>query len=110
MSEDAAPLPKPMVEVGGQPILWHVMKTYAAYGIHDFVICCGLNGAMIKRYLATYFLHTCDLRFDLTQADTANLGRRKYVHDIQIRLTSGMVYTIEKGTIQLEADVTKRTA
>ena len=51
-----------------------------------------------------------DLRFDLTQADTANLGSRKYVHDIQIRLTSGMVYTIEKGTVQLEADVTKGTA
>lgn len=50
-----------------------------------------------------------DLRFDLTQADTANLGARKYVHDIQIRLTSGMVYTIEKGTIQLDADVTKGT-
>jgi len=51
-----------------------------------------------------------DLRFDLTQADTANLGTRKYVHDIQIRLTSGMVYTIEKGTIQLDSDVTKGTA
>ncbi len=50
-----------------------------------------------------------DLRFDLTQADTADLGTRRYVHDIQIRLTSGMVYTIEKGTIQLEADVTKGT-
>jgi hypothetical protein len=51
-----------------------------------------------------------DLRFDLTQADTSGLGSRKYVYDIQIRLTSGMVYTIEKGTIQLEADVTKGTA
>jgi len=51
-----------------------------------------------------------DLRFDLTQADTENLRMRRYVHDIQIRLTSGMVYTIEKGTIQLEADVTKGTA
>ncbi len=51
-----------------------------------------------------------DLRFDLTQADTAGLGTRRYVHDIQIRLTTGMVYTIEKGTIQLEADVTKGTA
>lgn len=51
-----------------------------------------------------------DLRFDLTQADTEGLGTRRYVHDIQIRLTSGMVYTIEKGTIQLEADITKGTA
>lgn len=65
ISEETSIKPKPMVEVGGQPILWHVMKIYAAHGITDFVICCGYKGYVIKEFFANYFLHTSDVTFDL---------------------------------------------
>ena len=57
--------PKPMVEIGGKPMLWHIMKIYAAHGIEDFVICLGYKGYLIKEYFANYYLHTCDVSFDL---------------------------------------------
>ena len=57
--------PKPMVKIGSKPILWHIMKIYSTYGIHDFVICCGYKGYMIKEYFANYFLHNSDVTFDL---------------------------------------------
>jgi glucose-1-phosphate cytidylyltransferase len=56
--------PKPMIEIGGKPVLWHIMKTYSAYGIHDFIICCGYKGYMIKEYFANYFLHMSDVTID----------------------------------------------
>ena len=65
LSEETQVKPKPMVEIGGRPILWHIMKIYSAYGINDFIICCGYKGHQIKEYFADYFLHECDLRFDL---------------------------------------------
>lgn len=65
ISEETSERPKPMVEIGGKPILWHVMKIYSAYEIHDFVICCGYKGYLIKEYFANYFLHTSDVTFDV---------------------------------------------
>ncbi len=65
LSEETTVRPKPMVEIGGQPILWHIMKTYAAHGITDFVICCGYRGYIIKEYFASYFLRSADVTFDL---------------------------------------------
>jgi glucose-1-phosphate cytidylyltransferase len=65
ISEESAVRPKPMVEIGGKPILWHIMKLYSAHGIGDFVICCGYKGYMIKEYFANYFLHTADVTFDM---------------------------------------------
>ncbi len=65
ISEETALRPKPMVEIGGKPILWHIMKTYSAHGIHDFVICCGYKGYVIKEYFANYFLHMSDITFDM---------------------------------------------
>jgi len=65
LSEETALRPKPMVEVGGKPILWHIMKTYAAYGIQDFVICLGYKGYAIKEYFANYVLHMSDVTIDL---------------------------------------------
>jgi glucose-1-phosphate cytidylyltransferase len=65
LSEETTVRPKPMVEIGGKPILWHIMKIYAAHGIEDFVICLGYRGYMIKEYFANYYLHTCDVSFDL---------------------------------------------
>jgi glucose-1-phosphate cytidylyltransferase len=65
LSEETQVKPKPMVEVGGKPILWHILKIYAAYGISDFIVCCGYKGYMIKEYFANYFLYQADCRFDL---------------------------------------------
>jgi glucose-1-phosphate cytidylyltransferase len=65
LSEETAVRPKPMVEIGGKPMLWHIMKIYAAHGIEDFVICLGYKGYLIKEYFANYYLHTCDVSFDL---------------------------------------------
>jgi glucose-1-phosphate cytidylyltransferase len=61
LSEETDLKPKPMVEIGGKPILWHIMKTYSAYGVNDFVICCGYKGYVIKEYFANYFLHQSDV-------------------------------------------------
>src|SRR5450830_1750932 len=65
ISEETSVRPKPMVEVGGKPILWHIMKIYSAHGVHDFVICCGYKGYVIKEYFANYFLHVSDVTFDV---------------------------------------------
>jgi glucose-1-phosphate cytidylyltransferase len=65
IAEESGVRPKPMVEIGGRPILWHIMKIYSSYGINDFVICCGYKGAMIKEFFARYYLHNSDVRFDL---------------------------------------------
>ena len=65
LSEETAVKPKPMVEIGGKPILWHIMKIYSHYGINEFVICCGYKGYMIKEYFANYFLHMSDVTFDI---------------------------------------------
>jgi glucose-1-phosphate cytidylyltransferase len=65
ISEETTVKPKPMVEIGGKPILWHIMKTYSHYGINDFVICLGYKGYIIKEFFANYFLHTSDITFDI---------------------------------------------
>ncbi|MEB3250626.1 MAG: glucose-1-phosphate cytidylyltransferase [Cyanobacteriota bacterium] len=65
LSEETSVKPKPMVEVGGRPILWHIMKIYSTHGIDDFIICCGYKGYVIKEYFANYFLHMSDVTFDL---------------------------------------------
>ena len=65
LSEETGVRPKPMVEIGGRPILWHIMKIYSAHGINDFIICCGYKGHVIKEYFANYFLHMSDVTFDL---------------------------------------------
>ena len=74
LSEETAVRPKPMVEIGGRPILWHIMKIYSAYGIHDFVICLGYKGYVIKEYFANYFLHMSDVTFDMAH-------NRMHVHN-----------------------------
>jgi glucose-1-phosphate cytidylyltransferase len=66
LSEETTVRPKPMVEIGGRPILWHIMKIYAAHGVQEFVICLGYKGYLIKEFFANYHLHTCDVSFDLS--------------------------------------------
>ena len=65
ISEETHLKPKPMIEVGGKPILWHIMKSYSTHGVNDFVICCGYKGYLIKEYFANYFLHMSDVTFDM---------------------------------------------
>lgn len=66
ISEETNLKPKPMIEIGGKPILWHIMKTYSHHGINDFIICCGYKGYVIKEYFANYFLHMSDVTFDMS--------------------------------------------
>ena len=70
LSEETVMKPKPMVEIGGRPILWHIMKVYSAYDINDFIICCGYKGYMIKEYFSNYYLHTSDITFDMANHKT----------------------------------------
>lgn len=76
ISEESYLKPKPMIEIGGRPILWHIMKTYSAYGINDFIICCGYKGYVIKEYFANYFLHMSDVTFDM-QENSMEVHRKK---------------------------------
>jgi glucose-1-phosphate cytidylyltransferase len=66
ISEETNIKPKPMVEIGGLPILWHIMKMYSSYGINEFIICCGYKGYVIKEYFSNYFLHMSDVTFDMS--------------------------------------------
>jgi glucose-1-phosphate cytidylyltransferase len=77
LSEETASRPKPMVDIGGKPMLWHIMKMYSQHGIHDFVICCGYKGYMIKEYFANYFLHMSDVTFDMR-------NNRMHVHSKRV--------------------------
>jgi glucose-1-phosphate cytidylyltransferase len=67
ISEETSLRPKPMIEIGGRPILWHIMKIYSAHGINDFIVCCGYKGYVIKEYFANYFLHMSDVTFDMQE-------------------------------------------
>jgi glucose-1-phosphate cytidylyltransferase len=67
ISEETHLKPKPMIEIGGKPILWHIMKIYSAHGINDFVVCCGYKGYLIKEYFANYFMHMSDVTFDMVK-------------------------------------------
>jgi glucose-1-phosphate cytidylyltransferase len=76
ISEETHLRPKPMIEIGGRPILWHIMKSYSAHGVNDFVICCGYKGYLIKEYFANYFLHMSDVTFDM-QRNQMEVHERK---------------------------------
>ena len=76
ISEETNIRPKPMIEIGGKPSLWHILKTYSHYGINDFIICCGYKGYVIKEYFANYFLHMSDVTFDMSK-NTMEVHQRK---------------------------------
>lgn len=117
ISEETHLKPKPMIEIGGKPILWHIMKTYSAHGVNEFVICCGYKGYVIKEYFANYFLHMSDVTFDMadnhmdvhhkkaepwrvtlidTGEDTATGGRLKRVEEY-IKDESAFCFTYGDG-------------
>jgi glucose-1-phosphate cytidylyltransferase len=128
ISEETHLKPKPMIEIGGKPILWHLMKLYAAHGINEFIVCCGYKGYVIKEYFANYFMHTSDVTFDLannemhvhqqkaepwrvtlvdTGDDTLTGGRLKRVAD-HLRGEEAFCFTYGDGISDL--DITRQLA
>lgn len=77
ISEESHLKPKPMIEIGGYPILWHIMKFYSSYGFNDFIICCGYKQYVIKEYFSNYFIHNSDVTFDFTKDDYMEIHRNK---------------------------------
>ena len=90
LSEETHLKPKPMVEIGGKPILWHIMKIYSHYGVNEFIVCCGYKGYLIKQYFANYFLHQSDVTFNIK--DNSIVVHEKRVEPWIVTL----LYTCEK--------------
>ncbi|QYX58614.1 glucose-1-phosphate cytidylyltransferase [Roseovarius sp. SCSIO 43702] len=97
ISEETYAIPKPMIEIGGRPILWHIMKIYGAHGITDFVICCGYKGYVIKEYFANYFLHMSDVTFDMR--DNRMHVHRKSAEPWRVTLLDTGEHTMTGGRI-----------
>jgi len=98
ISEETLVKPKPLIEIGGMPILWHIMKIYSHYNINDFVICCGYKGYMIKEYFANYSLHMSDVTFDL-EKNTMNV-HHKSVEPWKITLVDTGLNTMTGGRLK----------
>jgi glucose-1-phosphate cytidylyltransferase len=97
LAEETSVRPKPMVEIGGKPILWHIMKLYSAHGVNDFVVCLGYKGYLIKEFFANYYLHTCDVTFDVAKGSmevhhsTAEPWRVTLVETGETTMTGGRI-------------------
>lgn len=102
LSEETTLRPKPLVEIGGRPIIWHIMKFYASYGIREFIVCCGYKGEMIKSYFANYFLMTSDIVVDLADHSIEYLTRADV--DWKITLVDTGLHTLTGGRIKRIAD------
>jgi glucose-1-phosphate cytidylyltransferase len=98
ISEESHLKPKPMIEIGGKPILWHIMKIYSAHGLNDFVICCGYKGYVIKEYFANYFLHTSDVTFDLS--NNAIEVHQRYAEPWKVTLVDTGDQTLTGGRLK----------
>ena len=105
ISEDTNLRPKPMIEIGGKPILWHIMKTYSHYGINDFIICCGYKGYVIKEYFANYFLHMSDVTFDM-QNNQMDVHQRN-AEPWKVTLVDAGENTMTGGRLKRVADYLK---
>lgn len=101
ISEESSIRPKPMVEIGGRPILWHIMKSYLAHGLSDFVICCGYKGQQIKQFFRDYGLESADVRFDMREGSTALL--RSQTEPWRITLVDTGLETMTGGRIKRAA-------
>ncbi|MGJ8723008.1 MAG: glucose-1-phosphate cytidylyltransferase [Roseibacillus sp.] len=102
LSEETALKPKPMVEIGGRPILWHLLKIYSSHGINDFVICAGYKGYVIKEYFANYFLHMSDVTFDM--CDNEMIVHRKHAEPWKITIIDTGADTMTGGRIKRVRD------
>ncbi len=98
LSEETHLKPKPMIEIGGKPILWHILKIYSGNGINDFVICCGYRGYVIKEYFANYFLHMSDVTFDMT--DNSMVVHRKHAEPWRVALVDTGEETLTGGRLK----------
>jgi glucose-1-phosphate cytidylyltransferase len=98
LSEETTVRPKPMVEIGGKPILWHIMKIYSHYGFHEFIICLGFKGYMIKEYFSNYFLHMSDVTFDM-QKNTMEV-HQQYVEPWKVTLVDTGTDTMTGGRLK----------
>lgn len=105
ISEETSTRPKPMIEIGGKPILWHIMKTYSHHGINDFIICCGYKGYVIKEYFANYFLHMSDVTFDMSK-NTMEVHQRK-AEPWKVTLVDTGEETMTGGRVKRIADYVK---
>ena len=105
ISEETSTRPKPMIEIGGKPILWHIMKTYSHHGISDFVICCGYKGYVIKEYFANYFLHMSDVTFDMS-TNRMEVHQRS-AEPWRVTLVDTGVETMTGGRVKRVADYVK---
>lgn len=105
LSEETQLKPKPMVEIGGRPILWHIMKIYSAHGVNDFIVCCGYRGYMIKEYFANYALHMSDVTFDMS-ANQISVHQRT-VEPWRITLVDTGEDSNTGGRLQTVADYVK---
>ncbi|MFP3551105.1 glucose-1-phosphate cytidylyltransferase [Paraburkholderia sp. SIMBA_049] len=102
ISEETNLRPKPMIEIGGKPMLWHIMKVYSSHGIHDFVICCGYRGYMIKEYFANYFLHMSDVTFDM--ANNAMQVHHRHAEPWRVTLVDTGEVTMTGGRLKRVRD------
>ena len=100
ISEESQYRPKPMIEVGGMPILWHIMKEYSCYGFNEFVICAGYRQHMIKEWFADYFLHTSDVTFDFTKGDNTMTIHRNHVEPWRVTVVDTGLNTMTGGRIK----------
>lgn len=98
ISEESHLRPKPMIEVGGKPVLWHIMKTYSHYGINDFIICCGYKGYVIKEYFANYFLHMSDVTLDMSRNSME--VHQRYVEPWRVTLVNTGEETLTGGRLR----------
>ena len=99
ISEESHLRPKPMIEIGDRPILWHIMKMYSAYGFYEFIICCGYRQYVIKEYFADYYLHNCDVTFDFGK------GNQTIIHNNEaepwkVTLVDTGLHTMTGGRIK----------
>lgn len=105
ISEESIARPKPMIEIGGKPILWHIMKIYSHYGINDFIVCCGYKGYVIKEYFANYFLHTSDVTFDMKKNSME--VHHRYAEPWKVTLVDTGEETMTGGRLKRVADYVK---
>mgnify|MGYP000092964269 FL=1 len=105
ISEETSLRPKPMIEIGGMPILWHIMKIYASHGINEFIVCCGYKGYVIKEYFANYFLHMSDVTFDM--AHNQMEVHQRYAEPWRVTLIDTGEHTMTGGRLKRVAPYIK---
>ena len=104
ISEESYLKPKPMITIGEQPILWHIMKYYSSFGFHDFVICCGYKGHVIKEYFADYFLHTSDVTYDFTNGRNDMIVHRNTSEPWKVTVVDTGLNTMTGGRVKRVKD------